>query len=150
GHEPGEFVNADVQFSYSILRTDGARRFDVRATPDRHAKMAEMERHVTERIDLLAVKLSRDLAERGRGRDGGRGNDRRGDDPNPLFKVGDGSEAVEHYAVLTRESMLNEDLRRAPYGAVLAFENVLCLWNDDEGAYNLVVDGETVVDLVAA
>ncbi|WP_129116770.1 small ribosomal subunit Rsm22 family protein [Halegenticoccus tardaugens] len=132
--EPGTFVNVDVQYSYAILRRDGARRFDVRADPGRHAAMAEMERHVTERIDLLAVKLSCDLSEGG----------------NPLFKVGDGSEAIEHYAVLTRESGLNEALRRAPYGAVLAFENALCLWNDDEGAYNLVVDGETVVDVVAA
>ena len=33
--------------------------------------------------------------------------------------------------------------------AVLALENVLVLWNDDEGAYNLVVDGEAVVDRAA-
>jgi hypothetical protein len=32
---------------------------------------------------------------------------------------------------------------------VVAVENVLALWNDDEEAYNLVVDAETVVDLVA-
>jgi hypothetical protein len=32
---------------------------------------------------------------------------------------------------------------------LLRFENVLVLWNDDEGAYNLVVDGETVVDRLA-
>ncbi|MFC4356436.1 small ribosomal subunit Rsm22 family protein [Halobium salinum] len=146
-HEPGEFVNVDVQFSYSILRLDGARRLDVRASPERHAKMAEMERHVTERIDLAAVKLSHDLAARRRESGGNRGD--RDDDPNPLFKISDGSESVEHYAVLTRESALNRDLLEAPYGAVLAFENVLCLWNDDEEAYNLVVDGETVVDLVA-
>ena len=37
----------------------------------------------------------------------------------------------------------------ADYGDVLAFENVLCLWNDDEEAYNLVVNGESVVDRVA-
>ncbi|MFB6096089.1 MAG: small ribosomal subunit Rsm22 family protein [Haloferacaceae archaeon] len=127
------FLNESVQFSHAILRTDGRRRYDVRADSGRFAKMAEMERHVTNRIDLLAVKLSRNLSEGG----------------NPLFKVGDGSEAVENYAVLTRESALNSDLLAAEYGAVLAFENALALWNDDEGAYNLVVDGETVVDLVA-
>ncbi|XVH31194.1 methyltransferase domain-containing protein [Haloferacaceae archaeon DSL9] len=134
GAEPGTFVNVDVQFSYSILRADGARRFDLRANPERHAKMAEMERHVTERINLLAVKLSHDLSEEG----------------NPLFKIGDGSEAVEHYAVVTKDSLLNRDLQEAPYGAILEFENVLALWNDDEAAYNLVVDGETIVDLVVA
>jgi hypothetical protein len=50
--------------------------------------------------------------------------------------------------VSTRESGLNRDLLAADYGAVLQFENVLVLWNDDEGAYNLVVDAETVVDVV--
>ncbi|MFB6107711.1 MAG: small ribosomal subunit Rsm22 family protein [Haloplanus sp.] len=132
GDDPGAFVNETVKFSYSLLRPDGRRRMDVRADASRHARMAEMERHVTERIDLLAVKLSHDLA------DGG----------NPLFKVGDGSERLEQYLVVTEASALNRDLPSAPYGAVLAVENVLALWNDDEGAYNLVVDGETVVDLV--
>jgi SAM-dependent methyltransferase len=132
GDGDGTFRNETVKFSYALLRTDGKRRVDVRADAARHARMAELERHVTERIDLLAVKLSRNLA------DGG----------NPLFKVGDGSEQVEVYAVLTRESALNRALRRADYGAVLAVENALALWNDDEGAYNLVVDDETVVDRV--
>ena len=132
--ESGTFVNVDVQFSHSILRKDQKRRFDVRASGSRHARMADMEDHVTERIDLLAVKLSHNLSE----------------GKNKLFKVGDGSEQTEHYAVLTRESVLNEELEHAPYGAILGFENVLALWNDDEGAYNLVVDTETVVDIVAA
>jgi SAM-dependent methyltransferase len=132
GDDPGTVRNETVKFSYALLRTDGTRRVDVRADPSRHARMAEMERHVTDRIDLLAVKLSRDLAA----------------DGHPLFKVGDGSERREQYAVLTRESALNRALRDADYGAVCRFENALALWNDDEGAYNLVVDGETVVDVV--
>ncbi|WP_251330043.1 small ribosomal subunit Rsm22 family protein [Haloplanus pelagicus] len=133
GSEPGTFRNETVKFSYTLLRRDGTRRVDVRADAARHARMADMERHVTERIDLLAVKLSRNLA------DGG----------NPLFKIGDGSERLEQYAVLTRESALNRALGDADYGAVLAVENALALWNDDEGAYNLVVDDEAVVDRVA-
>ncbi|WP_280536916.1 class I SAM-dependent methyltransferase [Halopenitus sp. POP-27] len=131
--EPGEFINVDVQFADAILRTDGTRRVDVRADPERHLRMADSETHVTDRVDLLCVKLSHDLA------DGG----------NPLFKVSDGSETVDHYAVCTRETSLNDTLLTAGYGAVLAVENVLVLWNDDEEAYNLVVDDGTVVDLVA-
>ncbi|ADQ67479.1 methyltransferase [Halogeometricum borinquense DSM 11551] len=131
----GTFTNETVQFSSVVLRHDGERRVDVTASGERYAKMAEMERHVTNRIDLLAVKLSHDLTEH--------------DGANPLFKVSDGSESVEHYAVLTKRDSLNEWLARADYGDVLVFENVLALWNDDEGAYNLVVDGETVVDRVA-
>jgi len=137
GRVPGDgtFTNETVQFSYTILRPDGDRRSAIRANPDRHAKMAEMERHVTNRIDLLAVKLSRDLTDDA--------------DANPLFRVGDGSQSTDHYAVSTTDDPLNRDLLMADYGDVLSFENVLCLWNDDEEAYNLVVDRETVVERVA-
>lgn len=131
--DPETFTNETVKFSHSILRTDGLRRYEITPDPGRYARMADTERHVTNRIDLLTVKLSNDLSA----------------DGNPLFKVGDGSEAVEHYAVLTRSSVLNRALPEADYGSVLSFENVLALWNDDEAAYNLVVDDETIVDIVA-
>jgi 2-polyprenyl-3-methyl-5-hydroxy-6-metoxy-1,4-benzoquinol methylase len=128
----GEFVNTDVQFAYSILRRDGKRAISFEADQSRSAKMAGMDEHVTERVDCVAIKLSHDLAE--------------GD--NPLFLIGDGSEQQDHFAVLAEESALNRDLRTADYGDLLRFENVLVLWNDDEQAYNLVVEGETVVDFM--
>jgi SAM-dependent methyltransferase len=126
----GEFVNVDVQYAYSILRTDGARAVAYRPDPARVAKLAETERHVTDRIDCAGIKLSHDLSEGG----------------NPLFLLGDGSQQIDHFAVLTEPSALNRALEQADYGAPLRFENVLVLWNDDEGAYNLVVDAETIVD----
>ncbi|MEF8821801.1 MAG: class I SAM-dependent methyltransferase [Halovenus sp.] len=129
----GEFVNVDVQYAYSLLRTDGKRAIEFQPDRGRVAKMAETEKHVTDRIDYVAIKLSNDLSE----------------DGNPLFLVGDGSELVDHFGVLTKESTLNRDLTDAAYGDLLQFENVLVLWNDDEGAYNLVVDGETIVDRFA-
>ncbi|NHX35490.1 MULTISPECIES: small ribosomal subunit Rsm22 family protein [Halolamina] len=142
GDDPGTFLKTSVQFAYALLRPDGKRRVDVQASPERHAKAAEMERHVSNRIDLLTVKLSPDLSRQGeRQRE-------YGSDPNPVFKIGDGTEQVEQYAVLTQYTELNRALGEAPYGAVLSMENALALWNDDEEAYNLVVDGETVVDLV--
>jgi SAM-dependent methyltransferase len=128
----GEFVNVDVQYAYSLLRTDGRRRVAFRPDPDRLAPMVETERHVTDRVDCVGVTLSPDL-----------GSD------NPLFLVGDGSERVDHFAVLAEQTVLNEALVTAEYGDVLRFENALVLWNDDEAASNLVVDGETVVDRVA-
>ncbi|EMA63765.1 small ribosomal subunit Rsm22 family protein [Halorubrum lipolyticum] len=131
--EPGEFVNVDVQFAYAILRPDGKRRVDVRASDGRCARMADSEGHVTDRVNYLAVKLSHDLS----------------DGDNALYLVGDGSQTVDHYLVCTRETVLNDDLRAADYGSVVFVENGLVLWNDDEGAYNVVVDDETVVDLVA-
>ncbi|MFP8956189.1 small ribosomal subunit Rsm22 family protein [Natrialbaceae archaeon A-CW3] len=152
-HAPGEFVNVDVKFSYSILRLDGTRRVDLSLEGTGRAKMAEMERHVTNRIDLTAAKLSHSLSdtssddEPGGQRSGARGQPKRS--PNPLFKISDGSEAVDHYAVLTGETSLNRALLEAAYGDVLSFENVLVLWNDDEGAYNLVVDEDTIVDRLA-
>jgi SAM-dependent methyltransferase len=132
----GEFVNVDVQFSYALLRPDGTRRIAFDPDASRFAKMAETDRHVTERIDLAAVKLSHDLAVDA---DGG----------HPLYLIGDGSQSVDHYAVLTRETGLNAALADAEYGDLLLFESVLVLWNDDEEAYNLVVDEETVVDRIA-
>jgi hypothetical protein len=132
----GEFVNVDVQYAYATVRADGAHAVEFTPDPDRYAKLAESERHVTKRVDLVALKLSHDLS----------------GDPakNPLYRVSDGSESTDHYAVVTRESALNDALGEAGYGDLLAFENALVLWNDDEAAYNLVVDGETVVDLVAS
>ncbi|UPV74446.1 class I SAM-dependent methyltransferase [Halorussus limi] len=129
----GEFVNADVQFSYSILRPDGTRKVEFDLDTEHVAKMADMDRHVTQRIDLVALKLSHSLAE---------------GDRNPLFKISDGSEAEDHFAVLTRETAMNADLGTAEYGDLLSFENVLVLWNDDEEAYNLVVDEDTIVDRI--
>ncbi|GAB3679896.1 class I SAM-dependent methyltransferase [Salinarchaeum chitinilyticum] len=130
----GEFVNVDVQYAYATLRWDGERR--VAFTPDRGdwAPLAESGDHVSERIDCVAIKLSHDLSE----------------DGHPLFRIGDGSQAVDHFAVLTKETTLNDSLATAAYGDLLTLESALVLWNDDEGAYNVVVDGETVVESVAA
>jgi SAM-dependent methyltransferase len=126
------FVNVDVQYSVSICRRDGRRAVDV--TPDRSqfAPLRETEDHVTERLDVAAIKLSHSLS----------------DDPesNPLFLIGDGSQQEAHYAVRTSETALNDDLARAAYGDLLQFESTLVLYNEDEDAYNLVVDEQTVVD----
>ena len=128
----GEFVNVDVQYAYTLVRRDGRRRYDFDLDASVVARFADAEDHVTNRVDCFAAKLSHDLSEGG----------------NPLFLLGDGSQQVSHFAALTRESALNEALLTAEYGEVLGFENVLVLWNDDERAYNLVVDDETVVDRV--
>jgi hypothetical protein len=130
----GEFVNADVQYAHAILRPDGRRRLDVQASPDAHARMSAFDDLVSERVDFIGVKLSHDLSEGG----------------NPLFKVSDGSEREEVFAVLARRTALNAAVVEADYGDVLAFEGGLVLWNDDEGALNVVVDDETVVDRVRA
>ncbi|QLC34579.1 class I SAM-dependent methyltransferase [Halarchaeum sp. CBA1220] len=127
---PSEFLNETVKYSYSFLRADGRRRHDLSLPASRYAKLADAEGYVSNRVDLVAAKLSDDLSEGG----------------NPLFKVSDGSEDVDCYAVLVNRTALNRDLLGADYGDLLEFESALCLWNDDEGAYNFVVDEDTVVD----
>ncbi len=130
----GEFRKTAVRYTPSLLRLDGHRRVRLVPDEDRLAPMARAEAYVTDRVDLVGVKLSRSLSE--------------GTDANPLFRVGDGSQRADHYAVLTRATALNRALLRAEFGDALLFDNVLALYNDDEGAYNLVVDDETVVDRV--
>lgn len=134
GTGDGEFVNVDVQYSYAILRPDGVRRLDFEASPDRFAKMASLSEHVTNRVDVVGVKLSHDLS----------------DGENSVYKVGDGSEREGVFSVLARQTGLNRDLTDAEYGDVLVIEQVLVLWNDDEDAFNLVVDEETIVDRIPA
>jgi len=128
----GEFTNVSVQYAYSVLRLDGEQAVTFRPDRRRVAKLATSERHVTERVDCVAVKLSPDLSPGG----------------NPVFLVGDGSQQIDHFAVRTEQSTLNDGLLAADYGDLLAIENTLVLWNDDEGAYNLVVDSETIVDRI--
>lgn len=127
----GEFVKTAVRYSCSVLVTDDDRRVGT-PDPDRFARMADSPDNVTDRINLAGIKLSRNLGE--------------GD--NPVFRIGDGSQTTDHYAVLARETGLNRALGTADYGDLLLFESGLLLWNDDEGGYNLVVDEETVVERV--
>ena len=130
---PAEFLHTEVRYSYSLLRTDGRRQHDVELTADRLLKLAEADDWVTKRTDAVLAKLSQNLAE---------------EDANPLFRVSDGSEREDCYAVLVRPTSLNRDILAADYGGLLSVESALVLWNDDEAAYNLVVDEETVVDRV--
>jgi SAM-dependent methyltransferase len=130
----GEFVNVDVQYAYGVWRKGSETRIGYRPEAGRVAKMADADGYVTDRVNLAAIKLSENLAE---------------SDANPLYLLGDGSQDTDHFAVHTGVSALNESLTRAGYGEALRFENALVLWNDDEGAYNVVVDEETVVDRMA-
>jgi SAM-dependent methyltransferase len=135
GAGSGEFVNVDVQYAYAVLTADGRERIDAAFDGRRYAPLARSSTVVGGRIDAAAFKLSADLGE--------------GEGHNPLFRVGDGSQTSDHFAVLARETALNRTLLDADYGRLLGLERVLVLWNDDERAYNLVVDEETVVDRLA-
>jgi SAM-dependent methyltransferase len=128
--DPDAVCKTSVQYSYAVMRRDARRRYDLTLDRSNVAMLAETESHVGSRLDLVVAKLSRDLS----------------GDGHPLFRVSDGSESLSHFAVLVNETALNEALLQADYGDLLQIEGALALHNAEEGAYNLVVDEETVVD----
>ena len=129
----GEFSNVEVQYAYTILRKDGQRINDFRPSRKKFAPLRTAEEQVGDRVNLCIVKLSHSLA---------------GDDRHPLYVIGDGSQRTRHFAVHTAETELNTTLSQAPYGALLAIEGGLVLWNDDEAAHNIVIDQDSVVDRI--
>lgn len=132
-HSPGEFLNTTVKYSYALLRKDGKTRLPTGPDPSEWIKFRNSERHVGNRVNCLAVKLSNNLSEGG----------------NPLFRIGDGSQQADHFAVVPKQTQLNRDLIEASYASLLMIESGLVLWNDDEKAYNIIIDGESVVDRMA-
>lgn len=134
GNGDGEFVNRDVQYSYVILRPDGKQRVALTPDANQYAKLGESDHHITDRINCVAVKLSNDL---------------NATNANNVYLVGDGSQQVDHFAVVVNATSLNQTVMDAEYGAVLQFEQALTLWNDDEEAINLVVDENTIIDQLA-
>lgn len=130
----GEFINVDVQYSYSIIRQDDQRRIPVTVSRSTYMPLADAASHVTERVRVAVVKLSQKL--------------NREADANPLFVIGDGSQDAQWFAVQAVETHSNRFLSRAKYGDVLFISNGLVLWNDDESAYNLVIDDRSVIDLM--
>lgn len=127
----GRYVNTDVQYSYVLVRLDGVRKYDFEPDPSQVEKMANSAKFVTERMNFVGIKLSPNIGS-----------------TNPVFKISDGSETVDHYAVVVKKTALNESLLFVEYGTILQFENVLVLWNAEEQGYNLVVDAESSVEPV--
>jgi len=130
GDGPDAFTNTTINYAWSALRTDGRERVGVDLERSRAAPLAESPDLVSNRLDFVVAKLSPNLQTEG----------------HPLFLVSDGSESVAHFAVCVKETTLNDALRRANYGDILSIESGLLLYNDDESAYNIVADEETIVD----
>lgn len=127
------FVNTEVRYSYSIMRTDGVRRYELDASETDSLPLGRTSSAIGERVDVIVVKLSGDLAS----------------DGNPIYRVGDGSQTEDCFGTHVSLTEMNRSLKEAPYGAVLRFERALVLWNDDEEAINLVIDDETFIDQLA-
>jgi SAM-dependent methyltransferase len=131
----GTYLNPHVQFSYSILRPDGQIRFDPPFDRQRVTPLSETPGKITDRINVVGTKLSHDLSSM--------------PESNGVFRIGDGSQAEDHFIIKTVSGELVDAIDWVPYGSVCRFEGVLALWNDAEGAVNLVVDHASVVEPLA-
>jgi 2-polyprenyl-3-methyl-5-hydroxy-6-metoxy-1,4-benzoquinol methylase len=129
GQRKGEFVNIDVQVAYSILRWDSQTLFRHPGDISRCVKLSDIGTRIGKRVDIIVVKLSQDLSE----------------GQNSLFLVGDGSEKIDNYIVIVKETPQNRVMAEAEYGRIVLIRDVLVLWNEDETSYNLIVDKETTV-----
>lgn len=129
------YLNPHVQFSYSILRPDGQVRFAPPFDRQRVTPLAETTGKITDRINVVGTKLSHDLSST--------------PESNGVFRIGDGSQAEDHFIIQTVSGELVDAIDWVPYGSVCRFEGVLTLWNDAEGAVNLVVDHASVVEPLA-
>ena len=84
----GEFLNIDVQVAYSILRWDYQTLFRHSKDTSRCVMLSDIGTRVGKRVNVIAVKLSQDLSE----------------GKNALFLIGDGSEKIDNYAVIVKET----------------------------------------------
>ena len=129
------YLNPHVQFSYSILRPDGQHRYDPPFDRQRVTPLADTISKITDRINVVGTKLSHDLSST--------------PESNGVFRIGDGSQTEDHFIIQTVSGELVDAIDWVPYGAVCRFDGVLALWNDTEGAVNLVVDHASVVEPLA-
>ena len=130
GERTGEFLNIDVQVAYSILRWDQKTKFEHVFDVSRVMPLSDSHTQVTKRVDVIAVKLSHDLSE----------------GKNALFLIGDGSEKIDHYIVVVKKTLENRSVFEASYGEIILIKMALVLWNEDENACNLVIDGQTTIE----
>ena len=126
----GEFLNIDVQVAYSILRWDSQTLFRHSKDTSRCIMLSEVGTCVGKRTNVIAVKLSQNLSE----------------GKNALFLIGDGSEKIDNYAVIVKETPQNRIISEIDYGEIILIKDALVLWNDDEASYNLIVDKETIIE----
>ena len=130
--EPFRYVNTDIKYSYVVLRKDGKTRETCRVQAgSRLIRLSQIHRHVDDRVDLIAAKMSENL----------------GDGKTRMFRLCDGSAEIPVYAVVPSYHITAENnvILSAPYGAVLELQNVLVRHNPKHNAYNVLVNRNTDV-----
>ncbi|MDO5844112.1 MAG: class I SAM-dependent methyltransferase [Methanocorpusculum sp.] len=130
------FVNTDVKFSYTILRTDGHRKCGYKIPADaKRARLSQLKKHLEKRIHVCVSVMSDDI----------------GDAKNYLYLVCDGTGALPVYAALPafHRTPEHEALLTASYGSVVAIDSVLVRFNQKQNAYNLLLGKESFCRLIA-
>jgi SAM-dependent methyltransferase len=130
--EPFRYVNTDVKYSYVVLRKDGKTKRTCRVPAgSRVLRLSQIHRHVDDRVDLIAAKMSENL----------------GDAKTRVFRLCDGSAETPVYAVVPSYHITaeNKAILFAPYGAILELQGVLVRHNPKHNAYNVLVNRNTGV-----
>lgn len=125
--EPYRYLNTDIKYSYVVIRKDKKTRGRYRVPPGVHVlRLAQVHRHVEQRVSLVAAKMSENL----------------GDEKFRVFRICDGSAAKPVYAVLPAYHITPENraLFAAPYGTILELNDVLVRYNARHDAYNVLVN----------
>ena len=128
------YVNTDIKYSYAILRTDSHKRKSYHLSAgSRFLRFSKLHLHVGKRINVAGIKMSAEL-----------GNAR-----SHVFKLCDGTAKTPVYAVLPSYHITSENdlIISAPYGSILALQNVLVRYNRQSDAYNLLVNRNTRINI---
>jgi len=134
--EKFRFVNTDVKFSYTILRTDGHRKCGYKIPAEaKRARLSQLKKHLEKRIHITVSVMSADI----------------GDAKNYLFLVCDGTGTTPTYVALPafHRTPEHEALLTASYGSVVAIDSVLVRFNKQQNAYNLLMGRESYTRMIA-
>jgi SAM-dependent methyltransferase len=129
------YVNTDIKYSYTILRSDGMRKENFRVPGgSKFLRLSKLHLHTGKRINVVSLKMSGEL----------------GDARSHVFKICDGTAKTPVYAVLPSYHITPENdlITSAPYGSILELRNVLVRYNKAHDAYNLLVNRNTKVSPV--
>jgi SAM-dependent methyltransferase len=120
------YMNADIKFSYALLRRDGRTRETFRIPKGLKAlRLSGLQARLKRRVNVVVAKMSGDL--------GGRGDH--------VFKVCDGTPQKPVFAVVPRHHAARaRALLEGRYGEILSLEGVQVRFNPARDAFNLFVD----------
>ncbi|MDD1726041.1 MAG: class I SAM-dependent methyltransferase [Euryarchaeota archaeon] len=128
------YVNTDIKYSYTILRTDTLKRKSYHLSAgSRFLRFSKLHLHIGKRINVAGIKMSAEL----------------GDARSHVFKLCDGTAKIPVYAVLPSYHITpeNDPIILAPYGSILELWNVLVRYNRQHDAYNLLVNLNTHINI---